>query len=147
EDLAKVDVRAGSAMGRIYRIRPKDGPLRPMPRLENLDTAGLVAAIDSPNGWQRDLAGQMILWKRALEAVPQLEKLAAESPRAETRLHALCVLDGLENLRPHLIRQALADKHAGVRRHAVRLAEKRLSTDAELGPALLALATDGDAQV
>src|SRR5207244_5290272 len=32
EDLAKLDVRAGSTMGRIYRIRPKDKPLRPVPR-------------------------------------------------------------------------------------------------------------------
>ncbi len=147
EELAKVDVRAGSTMGRIYRIHPKDQPPRPMPRLDKLDTAGLVAALDSPNGWQRDLAGQMILWKRDLDAAPALGSLARNSPRAEARLHALCVLDGLDRLQPQLIRQALADKHAGVRRHAVRLAEKRLNADADLGPALLRLTKDSDAQV
>src|SRR5579883_701399 len=147
EDLAKVDVRAGSTMGRIYRVYPKNGSPRPIPRLDRLDTAGLIAALDSPNGWQRDLAGQMILWKRDLEAVPLLEKLATGSPRAEARLHALCVLEGLKSLRPVLIRQALTDTHAGVRRHAVRLVEKRLNTDAELGPDLLLLAKDSDAQV
>jgi putative membrane-bound dehydrogenase-like protein len=147
EELAKVDVRAGSTMGRIYRIHPKDQPARPMPRLDKLDTAGLVAALDSPNGWQRDLAGQMLLWKRDLDTAPALEALARNSPRAEARLHALCVLDGLDRLQPTLIRQALADKQAGVRRHAVRLAEKRLSADAELGAALLALTKDSGAQV
>ncbi len=146
EDLAKVDVRAGSTMGRIYRIRPKDKPPRLMPRLDKLDTADLVAALDSPNGWQRDLAGQMLLWRQDREAAPILEKLT-ESHRPEARLHALCVLDGLGSLSPKLIRTALGDSHPGVRRHAVRLAEKCLTKNAELGPALLALVKDADAQV
>src|SRR6266478_1580100 len=34
EDLAKLDVRAGSSMGRIYRIRAKDRAPRPLPRLD-----------------------------------------------------------------------------------------------------------------
>ncbi len=147
EDLAKVDVRAGSTMGRIYRIHPKAQPPRQMPRLDKLDTDGLAAALDSPNGWQRDLAGQMLLWKRGTDAAPALEALAKKSPHAEARLHALCILDGLDRLQPRLIRMALADKHAGVRRHAVRLAEKRLSADAELGAALLTLTKDSNAQV
>lgn len=147
EELAKVDVRAGSTMGRIYRIHPKDHSPRPMLDLNKLDSASLATALDSPNGWQRDRAGQMILWKRGRDAVPALEKLASNSPRAEARLHALCVLEGLDSLRPRLIRQALADKHAGVRRHAVRFAEKQIRADAELGPALLALTGDSNAQV
>ena len=147
EDLAKLDVRAGSTMGRIYRIRAKDRPLRPMPRLDKLDTAGLVAALDSPNGWQRDLAGQMLLWKRDRDAVPALEKLVINSPRALARLHALCVLDGLRELRYDLNRRALSDRHAGVRRHAVRLAESRLKEAAGQGTDLLALLKDPDAQV
>jgi putative membrane-bound dehydrogenase-like protein len=146
EDLAKVDVRAGSTMGRIYRIRPKDKPPRPIPRLDKLDTAGLTAALDTPNGWQRDLAGQMLLWKQEREAVPTLERLT-DSPRPEARMQALCVLDGLDRLPTKLVRRALSDAHPGVRRHAVRFAEKRLSEDAELGPDLLALVKDADAQV
>ncbi|HSQ58160.1 MAG TPA: PVC-type heme-binding CxxCH protein, partial [Gemmata sp.] len=46
EDLAKIDVRAGAGLGRIYRIRPADKPLRKWERLDKLDTAGLVAALD-----------------------------------------------------------------------------------------------------
>jgi putative membrane-bound dehydrogenase-like protein len=147
EELAKVDVRAGSTMGRIYRIHPKDHSPRPLLWLDKLDSAGLVAALDSPNGWQRDRAGQMILWKKDFDAVPALEKLVAKSPRAETRLHALCILDGLERLQPRWIQQALADEHPGVRRHAVRLAEYRISAGDQLGSALLTLLKDEDAQV
>ncbi len=51
---------------------------RAVPRLDRLDTAGLVAALDSPNGWQRDTAQQLLLWRKDQAAVPLLEKLAAE---------------------------------------------------------------------
>src|SRR5262249_52360470 len=63
EELAKVDVRAGDTMGRIYRVRPSEVPRMVIPRLDKLDTAGLVNALDSTNGWQRDMAGQMLLWR------------------------------------------------------------------------------------
>jgi putative membrane-bound dehydrogenase-like protein len=147
DDLAKNDVRAGDTMGRIYRIRPKDGKPRPMPRLDRLDTAGLVAALDSPNGWQRDMAGQMLLWKGDKAAVKALQELARTSTRPEARLHALCTLDGLGALEPALILKALSDKHPGVRRHAVRLAETRLAGSEDLGEELRKRVEDPDAQV
>jgi putative heme-binding domain-containing protein len=118
-----------------------------MPRLDKLDTSGLVAALDSPSGWQRDLAGQMLSWKQDRGAAPALEKLAMNSSRALARLHALCVLDGLHELSYDSVRRALADRHPGVRRHAVRLAEARLKHAPEQGADLLPLMKDSDAQV
>jgi putative membrane-bound dehydrogenase-like protein len=147
EDLARLDVRAGSTMGRIYRVRPKGRTPRPVPRLDRLDTAELVAALDSPNGWQRDLAGQILLWRADPAAAGPLEALARTSPRAEARLHALCVLNELAKLRPDLVKQGLADPHPGVRRQAVRLAESFLNRAPELGSLLLRLVDDPDAQV
>jgi putative membrane-bound dehydrogenase-like protein len=126
EDLKRLDVRAGATMGRIYRIRPANRPLRKVPRLDQLDAAALVAALDTPNGTVRDLATQMLAWKpeaQAREARPQLEKLAANAIRPQTRVGALSVLDDLGTLRPPLVQTALTDPHAGVRRHAARLAE------------------------
>ena len=147
EDLAKVDVRAGSSLGRIYRVRPRDGKPRAVPRLDKLDAAGLVAALDSANGWQRDLAGQMLLWRNDKEAVKPLEDLAVKSARPEARLHALCVLDGLGVLDGEVVQAGLADPHAGVRRHAIRLSERFLDTSPLLGLRLLKLVNDPDAQV
>ena len=95
---------------------------RAIPRLDKLDTAGLVAALDSPSGWQRDMAQQMLLWRGDQAAVPLLKKLASTSARPLARLHALCTLDGLNALTPESW-QGLADAHPGVRRHAVRLCE------------------------
>src|SRR5262249_51963831 len=92
EDLAKVDTRAGSTLGRIFRVRPKGHAPRPIPRLDKFDTAGLVAALDSPNGWQRDMAGQLLLWRNDSAADDPLQRLASSSARPETQLQVLSVL-------------------------------------------------------
>jgi putative heme-binding domain-containing protein len=147
EDLAKLDVRAGSTLGRLYRVRPTDRDPRPIPRLDKLDTARLVATLDSPNGWQRDMATQMLQWRDAKVAAPALVKLAAECQRPEARLHALCALDILGKLDIAQVRHALDDVHPGVRRHAVRLAEWFLAADQQLGPVLAAMHEDADPQV
>ena len=57
----KLDLRAGHDKGRIYRVFPVGAKPRAIPRLDKLDTAGLVAALDSPNGWQRDMAMMMLI--------------------------------------------------------------------------------------
>jgi putative membrane-bound dehydrogenase-like protein len=147
EDLAKVDTRAGGTLGRIFRVRPKSHAPRPIPRLDKLDTAGLVAALDSPNGWQRDMAAQMLHWRNDSAAADPLQRLASSSARPETRLQALCVLDGLGSIQASIVEHALEDEHPGVRRHVVRLAEKWLKSDSSIGPLLLKLSNDPDAQV
>jgi putative membrane-bound dehydrogenase-like protein len=147
EDLAKVDVRAGATLGRILRIRPVDREPPPMPRLDKLDNAGLVAALDTPSGCVRDLATQMLLWRDAKDAAAALTKLANDCPRPEGRLHALCTLDGLGKLSPQIIRTAIMDAHPGARRTAARQAEPFLATDDSTGLKLAALITDPDPQV
>jgi putative membrane-bound dehydrogenase-like protein len=143
----RIDLRAGHDKGRIYRIFPVGKKPRQIPRLDRLDTAGLVAALDSPNGWQRDTVQQMLIWRKDEAALPLLEKLAGACKRPLGRLHALCTLDGLHALKPALLRKALADAHPGVRRHAIRLCEGSLAKSPELGADLLKLVADADPQV
>ncbi len=68
----RIDLRAGSEIGRIYRVLPEPVRGRPMRRLETLDAAGLVAVLESPNGWERDTAHQVLLWRGGEEALPAL---------------------------------------------------------------------------
>jgi putative membrane-bound dehydrogenase-like protein len=142
-----LDLRAGDDKGRIYRIYHEDRPPRSIQRLDKLDTPELVAALDSPNGTQRDLAQQMLIWKgdRAA-AAPPLMQLVMTSERPQTRLQALCTLDGLGTTPATLFAHALADEHPAVRRHAVRLTEPRLGKS-DLGDAVLKLASDPDPHV
>src|SRR5262245_25440906 len=142
-----VDVRAGHDKGRIYRIYPADRKPRTWPRLDRLDTADLVALLDSPNGWLRDRAQQLLVQRRDRSAVKLLEAKAVKGESALARLHALCTLDGLRAIDPEVLRQALEDSHAGVRRHAVRLSEQQAGRSPRLEAALVKRVSDPDAAV
>jgi putative membrane-bound dehydrogenase-like protein len=147
QEVAAMDVRAGENTGRIFRVRPEQRSLRRWPRLDQLDTQGLIDTLESANGWQRDMASRMLLWRADPAAVPGLESLATQSSRPRARLHALCVLDGLAHLRVDIVLAALRDQEAGVRRHAIRLSEPFLDRHSGVGTTLLALANDPDPQV
>jgi putative membrane-bound dehydrogenase-like protein len=143
-EVAQLDVRAGDTLGRIYRVRPKTGP-RPSPRLDRMDTRQLVHALDSANGWQRDMAFQMLLWRGDRSAVAEAVSLMKTASHPEARMQAAslsCLLGG-----PIDLQDLLREEHPGCRRHAVRLAEQFLSSQSELGPLVAALGADPDAQV
>jgi putative membrane-bound dehydrogenase-like protein len=131
---AKLDLRAGHDRGRVYRVVRVGGEQRSIPRLDRLDTAGLVAALDSPNGWQRDTAQMMLVWRNDRTGVPLLEKLARESPNPLARLHAYCTLDGMNALTAEMLLKARGEKHPLVVRQLIRLCEGRFGESAELGP-------------
>ena len=143
--------RLGEERGRIYRVfpqgkRPQPGALRPA-RLDTLSAGELVALLESPSGWIRDKAQQLLIWKHEVSVVPALAALAARGVTPLARVHALCTLDGLGALTPALLESALSDPAAGVRRHAVRLTETRAGTGNRLGELAARLADDPDPQV
>ena len=141
------DLRAGEDKGRIYRVRAKGVPLRPVPRLDRADAAGLVAALESPSGVVRDLAQQQIVWRQERGAASALERLVVESTRAATRAQALWALHGIGELKPAVIARALGDAHPGVRRQAIRLSEVWATSAPELLAAVAASVDDPDAGV
>ncbi|MEX0977259.1 MAG: PVC-type heme-binding CxxCH protein, partial [Pirellulales bacterium] len=143
----QIDLRAGSDMGRIYRVYPIGTRPRKISNLKRLSTVDLAAAIDSPSGWQRDMVQQMLLWRADKAAVGPLAKLAAGSKRPITRAQALWTLELLGAAKSEQIAKALQDPHPGVRRHAVQIAEAHLADSPQLGDALLALAGDADVQL
>jgi putative heme-binding domain-containing protein len=147
----KLDLRAGHDKGRIYRIYPENKKPRPIPRLDKLSTKELVAALDSPSGWQRDMVQMMLVRKKDEAAVGPLEFMHELSKRAATRLQAICTLSGLEFLeRRYLedsLRGSLRDRHAGVRRHAARITGHGRCLDIFLEAAFLDLEKDSDPSV
>ena len=119
----KLDLRAGSDRGRLYRVYPANKTPRPIPNLTNKTVPELVAALDSPSGWQRDTAQRLLVDRGNASAAPHLAKLLKNSQRPTTRLQALCTLEGLKQIMPEHIQLGLADRHPGVREHAIRVAE------------------------
>ena len=141
--------RDGDDRGRIYRIYPTKRPPRKVRSLETMTPEQLVATLESPNGWQRDTAQQLLV--RAAASTPNadtklidaLKEMASAGRSPLARLHALCTLDGIDALPDELVEAALSDEHPAVRRHAVRLSEHR-----EVNIAILEhLPNDADAKV
>ncbi len=147
EQQKRIDLRAGHDMGRIYRVFPTGAKLRPIPRLDRLDTAALVGALDSPNGWQRDTAQRLLLHAGGSTAVTPLGSLAFSGSRAKTRLQALCTLEGLGGMSAEMVLPALRDPHPAVRGHAVRMSEPFLGKAPALDSAVLYLADDPEIRV
>jgi putative membrane-bound dehydrogenase-like protein len=143
----ELDVYAGNNLGRIYRVLPKDAKPRPWPRLDKMNIAELVAAMDSTNGWQRDMAQQLLVSRHDDAAIQPLTRLAKSANRPATRVQALCTLGVLEKLPDELIITALSDSEPAVRRQAIRLAESRINTSPELLDSLIKLADEPDANV
>ena len=137
--LAQIDVRAGAEKGRIYRLRPSGVSLRAVRDLTARGIVDLAAALDSPNGTERDRVHVELLARCDAAAVPILERISLEAKSGQVRLQAMCALDGLDALKPTVLSKALADEDEHVRAGAVRLCEK---DPGPVSAALLALAHD-----
>ncbi|HJT33963.1 MAG TPA: PVC-type heme-binding CxxCH protein, partial [Pirellulales bacterium] len=144
---ARLDLRAGHDKGRIYRVFPVGSRPRAMPRLDRLSTNDLVAALDSPSGWQRDLVQQLLIERGDEAALAPLKALLhdAQKPRL-ARLHALCTLDGLKALDAKLLRESLG-VDPGIDRHVIRLSEPFLDNSPELATAVAQLVESKDPQL
>lgn len=147
ETLRTLDVQAGNKAGRIFRVRPKDRVPRALVNLNELDAAGLVAALDSPNGPQRDLAQRAIIDRGDRSTVTLLENLVLNAERPAVRLQALCALDGLAALSEAMLSRGLQDAAAGVRRHSIRLSEPLLDSSPQILATVIALAEDNVPQI
>lgn len=129
---AKLNLRAGDDMGRIYRVYPKSATPREFPRLDRMSPTELVAALESDNGWVRDMAQQLLIWNAAPQAPDLLAALLHDSTRPLARLHALASLQGLNQLSDASLQLGLQDPHPGVRQHALRLAAGRFANNSAL---------------
>ncbi len=147
ETLARINVRAGSGVGRIYRIRPRDTELRPVPNLLEMSVAELVDAFATPNGTVRDLIQRQLVERGAVDSAPVLARLARESSVPAVRAQALATLDGLGALKPEVLISAVADEHPEVRRVAVRLSEPFLNAAPALAKAVAAMVADPEMAV
>lgn len=143
----RVNVRAGDDRGRIHRVAPDGAPRRPVPNLARLDAAGLVSAMDSPSGWQRDMAMRLLCQQRAIHAAASLRGLLTPTHAPVVRLQALATLGALGALESHDACALLADPYPGVRIEALRQAERLAPREGALLDAVAALASDGDAEV
>jgi putative membrane-bound dehydrogenase-like protein len=126
ETQARLDLRAGSTRAASIASFQPATRRRPIPNLAKLDNAALAAALDSPNGWQRDTVQRLLFERQARDAAPVLRKLVASASGAKVRLQALATLDVLGLVDAELVRDGDSGCHPAVR--ASRLARQRIAS-------------------
>lgn len=129
----QLDLRAGHERGRIYRIKRKDQTLEPVPDLASESDDDLVRRLDSTNGWIRDMAQQMLMW-REYQNTDEIERILVESNRPQSRLQALYCLFTLGQLSAENLSQAMADSDPRVQAAAIRLSELEYSSESKSLP-------------
>ncbi|MBS1737905.1 MAG: c-type cytochrome, partial [Bacteroidetes bacterium] len=139
----------GIDKGRIFRITPKDAKPADWTKglnLGNESNEELVKTLAHPNAWWRMNTQRILVDRADISSAPALIAMT-KGPSPMGRLHALWTLEGIGQLQPQLIEQALKDSVAGIRENGIQLAELHLNSSPSLTNALLALQNDKNAKV
>ena len=142
ETQSRLDLRAGADKGRIYRVSRVDQPPRKIRDLSGISTGELIAALDSPNGWQRDTVQRLLYERGARDGSSSLETLARTATRPEARVQALATLEVLGAAKTETLIAALGDPNPQVRVTALRVSEALAGKSEALLAAIVALAGD-----
>ena len=157
----KLDLRAGHDLGRIYRVYPADKKPRDIPRLDKMKVDDLVNQLQSPSGWVRDTAHQLLTTESYFvadmeTALRALTATIEKSPLAQARLHALNIYTSPQpspvrvgrigtKLRARMGEDLFADPHPALRKRAIELLAE---SDQKINSAkIFALANDDSEQV
>lgn len=110
--------------GRILRVKNKNKKLDKMPDLINASATDLVGLLKSNNGWVRDRAQQLLVFKQNKSVVPVIEKLAQDDKNDVIAIHALHTLDGLEVLSFEFLQKIASSSSSMLPAHALLLLKK-----------------------
>jgi putative membrane-bound dehydrogenase-like protein len=145
--LARLDVRAGADMGRIYRVYPRGAKLRPIRDLTKLKDSQLVQSMDTPNGPTRDLVHRELL-TRAGGGITEFLNRAAGSHPPSVKVQILSLLAALNQTEGRTrIESFLRDDDPLVRREALRRLEPLLADSPRLPKSLKAMVQRDDRKV
>jgi putative membrane-bound dehydrogenase-like protein len=150
EDQERMDLRAGSDRGRIWRVVPDHAMKSRIPNLEpDMQPGGLENSMGSPNGWVRDTAHRLAMERAIKLSDGLLWKLAiySASSTAASRVHLLVVLETLHQqhalpVHTDSLRAALRFPHPQVRCQALRMCESLADKEPSLLTDICALAQD-----
>jgi putative membrane-bound dehydrogenase-like protein len=123
----KLDLRAGHDKGRIYRVYPEGKKPREIVPMDKMKVEGLVKQLESPNGWVRDTAQQLLISKtastvgEAKKTCKLLDAMMKETKVPQARLHALYYHAAVSFVgweMPGSLEKYLKDPHPAIRKHS-----------------------------
>ncbi len=124
----KLDTIIG--MGRILKVSNKKSSPNKIIKIEKLNAKKLVDLLYSPNGWLRDRAQQLLVFKKNKAAIPLLKKIVLNETNSISQIHAMHTLNGLNALNGKLLERILSsNSESDVISHAIVLLEQFASID------------------
>lgn len=136
-------------LGRIWRLTHKDIDRdKTPPKMYDETAAELVAHLEHPNGWWRDMAQQILVQRKDTSVVDALLKVIHSSEKIEAKFHALWVLEGIGALQSSLVKELMQDANPRMRIMALWVSESLYKAgDKSLAKNYLAMMNDPDTQV
>ncbi|HMJ64775.1 MAG TPA: PVC-type heme-binding CxxCH protein, partial [Candidatus Binatia bacterium] len=123
-------VYAGHDRGRIYRLTHRDVPRATAADMSALDTKALARECASPLFWRRQTAQRLLVERGEKNAAPLLrEVLAKKGTETSAMIASLRALNQLEALTPSDVQPFMSHDNAGVRVHALQLADQWFAKD------------------
>ncbi|MBK1883277.1 discoidin domain-containing protein [Luteolibacter pohnpeiensis] len=134
--------------GRIWRLVHESSKPTAQPRMYEETSSQLVEHLGHPNGWWRDTAQRLLIIRQDFSVVPLLENMVRDDANPFARLHALWTLQGLNRLKPELVREKMADDDPRLRANAIRVCESLYrSGDTSFQADIVRLSKDPDPSV
>jgi putative membrane-bound dehydrogenase-like protein len=135
--------------GRVWRVvytgndKGKNIPINPTGDLGKMSDEQLVGLLSHDNVWQRRVA-QRLLTERKTKLSQQLVDLLRRGKTLESRLAALCILNGTYELAEGALESLVQDREPAIRAWAARLTGERGEANPGQIARLTALAADPD---
>jgi mono/diheme cytochrome c family protein len=115
--------------GRILRIKSKSKNPVEIPDLYKASGPQLVTLLKSDNGWIRDRAQQLLIYKQDKSVIRELQALAEDTKNAIPAIHALHTLDGLNGLSFEFLQKIASSENSMLSAHALLLLENYATKD------------------
>lgn len=110
--------------GRILKVSRSGNTSEAIPDFDALNGSELVQLLKHKNGWVRDRAQHLLIYKEKKEVLPELKVLALNTENELAQMHALYVIEGLDTLDFDFLAEVAKKSSADVTAHAVVLLEE-----------------------
>ena len=131
---------------RIWRVNHKQATTVPVPNLAGASVSNLVAALESPSKPVRFTAHRL-LWENTTPEVIAALRKPPMTREASAWIHHLWLMANAGQLPDNILRVALGDERAGLRKNALRVAALRTEANPQIKQAMLLNLHDSDARV
>lgn len=128
--LAKKKLDTIIGMGRILSVVKENSKRNETPNIEGMAISELVDLLKNSNGWLRDKAQQLLIYKGEDSAIQQLKTLVLNTNNSLAQVHALHTLNGLNALSFNFLEKTVfSDSKNSTIAHALVLLEQFASKD------------------